>query len=428
MNPTTDWTTPVAILVAAIVLGALFVYFFNTRKKSAPAIDRDLERKDLEFKRDALIAQLRALPEDAVDERARLEAETADVLKRLDGMSAAPAPVAASAPATAMNPTVKGFLWGAGSCAALAVLLLFVYQKMTPRAEGDVATGGFPGQQQQQQQPQQAADPMVQQLEAAVQRDPNNNQLRLDLAQLYLERDNLMGVFEQTRVVLEREPQNARALTFNALVRMAMGEAETAEQMLEQATASDPQNLDSRVALAWVYAQTNRMSQAETAIAEAARISPENKGRLEQVLAQMKANAAQEAQMAQGGANAMPEGHPPVGGQPAGLPPAAAGGARIKVTLQLDPAAKPKTGIVFVIARPLTGGPPVAVKRMQVGSFPVTFDLTSADSMMGQPLPEKFRLEARLDSDGDASTKPPTDPSAMQAEVNSGAAVTLALK
>jgi hypothetical protein len=65
---------------------------------------------------------------------------------------------------------------------------------------------------------------------------------------------------------------------------------------------------------------------------------------------------------------------------------------------------------------------------MQVASFPITFDFGSADSMMGQPLPDKFRLEARLDSDGDAATKPPTDPSAMQNDVAPGTTVKLALK
>ncbi|HEX2122198.1 MAG TPA: hypothetical protein VHL59_11195 [Thermoanaerobaculia bacterium] len=47
---------------------------------------------------------------------------------------------------------------------------------------------------------------------------------------------------------------------------------------------------------------------------------------------------------------------------------------------------------------------------------------------MGQPLPDTFRIEARLDSDGNATTKPPTDPSAMQDGVAPGAVVTLALK
>lgn len=316
-----------------------------------------------------------------------------------------------------MNPTVKGFLWGAGSFAALAALFYFVSNAATPRPQGEMVTGGTNPPMQQQQQ-QASADPVVQQMEAAVQRDPNNSQLRLDLAQAYLEHDNMMGVFEQTRLVLDREPENPRALTFGALVRMAMGETETAVAMLQQATHNDAKSIDSWVALAWVYAQSERMKDAEGAIAAAIKNSPENKARLEGVLVQMKAHVEQ----AKNGpstqqAAAMPEGHPP-----------AAGEKSIQVTLQLDPAARSKTGTLFVIARPLAGGPPVAVKRLQGVSFPVTFSFGSADSMMGQPIPDKFRLEARLDSDGDPLTKPPTDPSAMQAEAMPGTAVTLALK
>jgi len=48
--------------------------------------------------------------------------------------------------------------------------------------------------------------------------------------------------------------------------------------------------------------------------------------------------------------------------------------------------------------------------------------------MMGQTLPAQFRVEARLDADGDPMTKPPTDPSAMQDGVAPGATVRLALK
>jgi hypothetical protein len=98
------------------------------------------------------------------------------------------------------------------------------------------------------------------------------------------------------------------------------------------------------------------------------------------------------------------------------------------VTLDLDPAAKQRTGIVFVIARNPAGGPPVAVKRVVATSFPFNVELTSADSMMGQSLPASFRIEARLDSDGDPLTKPPTDPTAMQEGVVPGGVVRLALK
>jgi tetratricopeptide (TPR) repeat protein len=426
MNPPTDWTTPIVIAAAGIILGALVVFYFINRRKAGPTIAVDAERKDLEAKRDALVAQLRALPDDAVDERARLETETANVLRRLDQHAAPASPATAAASSNAMNPTVKGFLWGAGSVAALGALFYFVSNAATPRPAGEMATGGITSQQQQQQQPQQPQappDPMVQQMEAAVQKDPNNTNLRLDLAQMYLERDNLMGVFEQTKVVLDREPKNARALTFGALVRMAMGEVDTATDMLQQATRNDAKSLDSWVALAWVYAQTNRMKDAEGAIAKAIEASPENRARLEVVLEQMKAQVAQAAQQPQQAAGAMPADHPPVA--PA---PAAAQGPTVRVSLQLDPAATRRSGVLFVIARNPQGGPPVAVKRVMAAGFPLTVELTSADSMLGQPLPASFRVEARLDSDGDAATKPPTDPSGMQDGVTPGAAITLALK
>jgi tetratricopeptide (TPR) repeat protein len=331
-----------------------------------------------------------------------------------------------------MNPATKGFLWGAGSVAALAALFYFVMQTSTPRQEGGSVTGNTPMMQappQQQQQPQKP-DPALMQLQGAVQRDPENLQLRNDLAQAYLERENLMAVFEQTKFVLDRKPEDSRALTYAALVRMAMGDAGQATKMLQRAARSDPKNLDTWVALAWMHAQRNEMPQAEAMIAEAARQSPNDKTRLEEVLRQMKLAAAQPAQTAAAGGGDLPPNHPPIdGGAPAAAPAAGpVSGPSVNVTVDLDPSARTRTGVLFVIARNPAGGPPAAVKRLQGVTFPVTITLSSADSMMGQPLPAKFRLEARLDSDGDATTKPPTDPAAMQNDVTPGASVKLALK
>ena len=448
MNEPTDWTSAIAILAGGLFLGALVVFFFSRRKSSSPAsVIPDLERKDLEAKRDSLVAQLRALDEENVEERERLEAETANVLRKLDNAPQPPSTAAraeggASATAEdrpAMNPAMKGFLWGAGSFAALAGLAFFVMNQATPRQEGGSVTGDIPmAQQQAAPQP----NPIVMQLEAAVQKDPNNLQLRNDLAQAYLETDNLMAVFEQTKFVLDKAPNDSRALTYQALVRMAMGEAEAATQMLQQATRSEPKNLDAWVSLAWVNVQQNKMAEAEKMIAEAAKQSPNDKTRLEEVFRQMKAQASgapAEPTPAQIASGELPAGHPPIDGAPApaqaaasmpaaARPPAPADGKSVSVTLELDPAAKQKSGVLYVMARNPMGGPPVAVKRLQVSSFPITFDFGSADSMMGQPLPDKFRLEARLDSDGDAATKPPTDHSAMQNDVAPGTTIKLALK
>jgi cytochrome c-type biogenesis protein CcmH len=449
MNQPTDWTSALAILVAGLGLGALFIYFFGKRKSKALGDDSELARKDLEAKRDSLIHQLRDLDENASgDERTRLEIETAAVLRELDAMPAGAAPSATTtsgtASSTAMSPTIKGFLWGAGSFAALAALFYFVMQAATPRQEGGQLTGNLPGEEQQQgapQQQQQPPDAMLLQLQGAVQKDPENLQLRNDLAQAYLERENLMAVFEQTKFVLDRKPEDSRALTYAALVRMAMGASGEAEQMLQRASKSDPANLDAWVARAWVYAQNNDMKQAEAMIAEAVKQSPNDQARLEDVLRQMKQAATQPQQMAGAQGGELPAGHPPVDGAPSPGPVAApmaspapgptsgpASGPSVNVTLDLAPSAAGKRGVLYVIARNPAGGPPVAVKRLAGVQFPVTVALSSADSMMGQPLPAKFRLEARLDSDGDAATKPPTDPSAAQADVTPGASVRLLLQ
>ena len=426
MNLPTDWTSAIAILAGGLILGALIMFFARNRRSAAP-VAGDLERKDLEAKRDALVAQLRTLDDDNVDERARLEAETAEVLRKLDRHTPAAAASSPNAP-IAMNPTAKGFLWGAGSVAALAALAFFVMNQAKPREEGGTLTGNLPVQQQQAAAAPQQPNAIVAQLEAAVRNDPNNLQLRNDLAQAYLETDNLMAVFEHTKYVLERTPEDSRALTYQALVRMAMGESDMAVSMLQRATKSGPQNLDGWVALAWVYVQQNKIDDAAAMIAEAKKQSPKDAARLDAVLQQMKQQVQGGAAAQMAGGNELPADHPPIDGAPAAAPAPAAAGPSVTVTLDLDPAAAQKTGVLFVIARNPMGGPPAAVKRMQVTSFPVTLQLSSADSMMGQPLPGKFRLEARLDSDGDASTKPPTDPSAMQNDVTPGATVRLALQ
>lgn len=428
MNAPTDWVSAVAILVAGLVLGALFFYF--NRRRNAPTLggELDLERKDLEAKRDALVQQLRDSSL-SPDERARLELETAGAMRRLDQYSPRNPEEFRGTPSndSSMNPTIKGFLWGAASVGALFALGYFVMQQAKPRQEGEEITGGF-NQQQPAQTQTGAPDPMMQSLVAAVEAQPNNIELRNNLAQAYLERDNLMAVFEQTRLVLAQAPDNSRALTLQGLVRMAMGETDQATSMLQRATKNDPKNLDSWVALAWVYAQSGRMQDAERMIQSGAEQVPAERTRLEQVFVQMKAQLAQ--QDVQQAGNELPPNHPPIDDAPApGVAAAAApAGAGVRVTLDLDASARQRTGIVFVIARNPAGGPPVAVKRVVATSFPLNVELTAADSMMGQQLPANFRLEARLDADGDPMTKPPTDPSAMQNGVAPGASVRLALK
>src|SRR5437773_11202452 len=76
----TDWLSAGAMLLAGLIVGVVFLYAMKTRKKDDAG---DTELRDLEAKRDALVLQLRELDEDP-EEKARLENETANVLRRLD--------------------------------------------------------------------------------------------------------------------------------------------------------------------------------------------------------------------------------------------------------------------------------------------------------------------------------------------------------
>jgi tetratricopeptide (TPR) repeat protein len=413
----TDWLSAGGMILSGLIVGFMFWYGMKSR-----APKPDVERLDLEAKRDVLLQQLRELKETggSVEEQRRLERETADVLRALDKRKAAPSktaaaptPVAADVNIAALTraASIRGFIWGAASVAVLGGIAWFVTEKATPKTE----TASAPMASAPQSQPQQS-DPALQQIEAAVAKSPDDLEMRNQLAKAYLERENLMGVFEQTKYILARTPDDARALTYQALVRMSMGQRDPAAEMLRHAIKSDPQLLDAYVALAWDDIQRGKTAEAEAQIAEATRRHPEQKARLDDVLSKMKEQAKN-----------------PAPATAAASTPAAApvSGPSVHVTLTLAGAAPSPNAVLFIIARAAgqTAGPPAAVKRIAGPTFPLDIDLSAADSMMGQPLPATVRIEARLDSDGDAMTKNPSDPHAVQDGVaTNGTKVSLALQ
>nr|MDP9360602.1 tetratricopeptide repeat protein [Acidobacteriota bacterium] len=457
----TDWLSAGGMILSGLIAGFMFWYGMKGR-----AAKPDLERRDLEAKRDALLQQLRELKEmgGSDEERQRLERETADVLRKIDARSSgepasdkrtsdkrrSDSPVrlnsadsrtgesdlrsstAVEIAALTRSASIRGFIWGVASVAVLGGIAWFVTQKVTPRTES-VTGGGAPMTASAPQPPQQS-DPALQQMEAAVAKSPDDLAMRNELAKAYLERENLMGVFEQTSYTLKRSPDDARALTYQALVRISMGQADGAAGMLQHAIKSDPQLTDAYVALAWADMQRGKAKEAEELMNEAGRRHPDQKARLDDVWSRMKEQAKNPAP------SAMPANHPglPVPGSESaaarGSEPAAAAtsGPSVHVTLSLDRSVKQSpNAVLFVIVRNpgQTAGPPVAAKRISAPAFPLEIDVTSADSMMGQPLPANVRIEARLDSDGDAMTKNPSDPHALQDGVTTnGGKVVLVLK
>jgi cytochrome c-type biogenesis protein CcmH len=237
------------------------------------------------------------------------------------------------------------------------------------------------------------------------------------LARAALGRQDMMVVFEQTRAVLQKEPRHARALSYQALVRLAMGQADTAEAMLRQALESDPDLLEGYIHLSLVHLRQGKLDAAEKAIEEAARRHPSNAARLRSLWAEMRAQGEAAPETAAAGAE---DPHPPVAPPPAGAPAAGIAGT---VELAEGVAAVPGA-IVFITVRPagVTSGPPVAAKRLPAASFPLAFDVGPGDSMMGQALPDRLRVDARVDRDGDPLTRDPADPVAAADDVRRGAA------
>ena len=425
----TDWYGAGAMLLAGIIIGVLVLYRMK-RRSDAP----DPETHELEGRRDELVRQLRELHDagGSAEERKRLERETANVLRSIDTRASKRAQANTAkqaAPETlTRRASIQGFAWGVASVALLGGLGWYVSQKAQPKP--DASQSSMAGQSGTMQQAAPKSDPALQELEAAVAKDPNNLPMRDDLARAYLDRENLMAVFDQTQFVLQRTPDDPKALTYQALVRIAMGQVDNSETMFARAIKADPRFLDAYVGLAWAQITAGKTSLAEQTMQAAMKQHPEEQARLTDALAKMKQQAAAQPPS--------PKKHPPVDGPDRSAPAMAqmpAGSntpmeTPTHVTVQLAAGRPmPTTGVIFIIARSagVTSGPPVAVKRLPLSAFPLQIDLSSADSMTGEPLPPMMRLEARVDSDGNPMTHDPKDPVAMLDQVPQGSKVQLTL-
>jgi cytochrome c-type biogenesis protein CcmH len=104
----------------------------------------------------------------------------------------------------------------------------------------------------------------------------------------------------------------------------------------------------------------------------------------------------------------------PAAGGPAARaanPPAAPSGDKISGRITLDPklrAAIAPNAALFIIARQAGGasGPPLAVKKVDKPTFPLSYSLGQENVMMqGAPFAGKIDVTARLDKDSNAMTR-----------------------
>jgi cytochrome c-type biogenesis protein CcmH len=119
-----------------------------------------------------------------------------------------------------------------------------------------------------------------------------------------------------------------------------------------------------------------------------------------------------------------PEQAPPA---PRGAPPVAAeSGPPIEGTVRLAAGLEgrvPAGSVLFIIARRGGAGPPLAVKRIREPGFPLSFTLGPEDRMIQSiPFVGPLQVTARVDSDGNATSRSPGDMSgAAGGDVQPGA-------
>ncbi len=453
-----QWSLPIGVLAIGLVVGVILVWrqLRSARggaRQDAPTSavpgSLPLELRDLAGRRDALVQQLRELDDTAAKrspaqlarERYALELEAARVLRDLERhpsaraarATARGAALAQAAPVAAVagGGTVKGFVWGLAIAAMLGGLMFYVSQSAQPRDPGGQLTGNLPqsggGSAPASEAPAAAPGAEEQGLRAAIAKNPDDFDARIGLAQALLGRQDMMGVWTETQYVLERQPGEPRALAYQALVRVAMGQAEQAEQMLKQAIQARPDLLEGYVHLALVYRRLGRDADSEKAMADALQRFPQQRNALTAVFEQIRTGVRPQA-ATEGEAHTQADAAPASGGPaPGGAAPAAAdAGRRLAGVIELDPALLgqvPPGTTLFITVREarVLRGPPAAVKRLSVASFPLRFELSDQDSMAGEPLPDPARVEARLDGDGNAMTREPGDAGAVEDGVRIGA-------
>ena len=435
-----DWGPAVAFLAAGLVVGAVILWRVLRKAHATPGprLEDSLERRDLLTRLDGLVNQLRELEDTGVkrsaaqhrDERFLLELQAARTLLALDALAAPSVaqrkkpraeaesrePAVAAAPAR--GSALTGFLWGVGSAAALGLLFFFVSRSSTPRAPGGSVTGNTPMEGAAAAAPASAEDSAeIAGLEARVRQNPEDVGARLDLARLHLMREDMMAVYNETQAVLQRDPENPRALAYQSLVRLAMGQGDQAEEMLVRALRKDPNLLEAYLHLMFVYTRVGKPQQAEATMKRAAEHFPDRADSLRRLLAQMRAAPTDEQ------ASAADAGGGASGSAP---PPASSGGGRsVSGVIDLDPAARAALrpgAIVFVMLREsgFGAGPPLAARRLPASSFPLAFEIGQADAMAGGQVPDDVLIEARLDSDGDPITRPRSDPYGREDHVKIG--------
>lgn len=414
-----------AVLALGLVLGAIVVW--RLARRGGGEGGRELERADLQRRQEELYERLRAAR--AAGEReevAELEHQAAINLRDLESLGG-PSPAASEAtvtseaagggPASPGTPRahparsgIVGFVAGLAVAGLLVTLFYWAQRDARPRpaepqpmAEGQEHPVGMELSEAQRAE--------LERLRANVERAPGDLSARKRYALALLSTAQLFPAFEQAQEILAASPEDPDGLYITAFVRLEMGQTEAAVELFDRLLGGEPQHVPALVGKGLARARSGDTEGARALWTRAIQASGGDNPQIERLLAALDGRGA--------GA--------PAGGGATTDRSDATGPVYTAVIRLADGANPPPSGVLFVTLRGDAGGPPAAVRRVADPTFPLEVTLGADDSMLGRPLPDSGRLTARLDADGNASTRQPQD-LAAEVDARSGASSELALR
>lgn len=246
---------------------------------------------------------------------------------------------------------------------------------------------------------------------------------RRELAVLLLRNELWVPAFDHARELRRVDPEDPDGLYVEGVVRLRMGHNHQGVELLDRLLATHPDHVEGWLAKGLGLL---RAGDSESAIATwqhgldaVGGVHPE----LERMLAISRAAIDEKARA--GVARQVSSFAADAETTTASIDTPAGGG--FEVTVDLTPGtAAPERATLFVSIVGAPGSPPALVKRISSPRFPLVARLTAADVMLGGELPRAGTIRARLDRDGNATTREEGDLEGSTAgEIGQAASISL---
>jgi tetratricopeptide (TPR) repeat protein len=369
------WGAPIAVLSAGIVAGLVLVIRSKGMTRRNPMAEAWAQK-------DSLVDQLRALRADRnkLSDQAYLHrwdtllTAAAEALRSAEQMDAPSPETEIEKPPPAANRTGRRIVWAVMILAFFIGLGAVLQTATSDRTQGGIMTGGS-------QVSGTTIAVELAALEATAKAEPTNIDPINRLAHLAIQQGDLGKAMTWMDAARALKPDHPEVRTHLAILQASVGMPDRAKQEIEAALSFDPAFSEALLWKGLIALQAGEREAAVEALESALENAQDRESRLMATQALAKARR----------------------------PPAT---VVLRGQLSLAPEASvPQASVLFVMVRAAAEaqGPPVAAVRLDPRGIPGNFVVTDRDIMMGGPWPDQVWVEARIDADGNPSTKSPAD-------------------